>query len=220
MLFLKPPGVYVPQEDTGVLTAALLRERLRPGAEVLDVGTGTGALAIAAARLGAGRVTAVDTSVKAVVTAWLNARLAGQGRTVRPRRGDLTGPVAGRRFDLIVANPPYVPSPAASVPRGGRARSWDAGSDGRAVLDRLCAQAPLLLRRGGVLLLVHSALCDEERTLTLLRGAGLPAAVTDRRAVPFGPVMRGRAQWLEARGLIAPGQDKEELVVVRAERAA
>ncbi|MFD7666512.1 HemK2/MTQ2 family protein methyltransferase [Streptomyces sp. NPDC059788] len=220
MFFIKPPGVYAPQEDTGMLAAALRRESLRPGAEVLDVGTGSGALAVAAARHGAGRVTAVDAAYAAVLTTRLNARFAGHRGRVRAHRGDLLRPVAGRRFDLVLANPPYVPCPAPVPPRGGRARAWDAGPDGRAVVDRLCAGAPALLAPDGVLLLVHSAVCDPARTLALLTGAGLRAAVTDRQYIPFGPVMRRRAPWLEAQGLIAPGQDKEELVIVRAQRSA
>ncbi len=218
VFFIKPPGVYAPQEDTGMLAAALRRETLRPGAEVLDVGAGSGALAVAAARHGAGRVTATDAAFAAVLTTRLNAWFAGHASRVRAHRGDLLRPVAGRRFDLVMANPPYVPCPAPVLPRGGRARAWDAGPDGRAVLGRLCAQVPALLAPGGVLLLVHSQLCAPDRTVDLLTGAGLETSVTDRRFIPFGPVMRQRAPWLEAQGLIAPGQDKEELVVVRAQR--
>ncbi|MEU0459709.1 methyltransferase, partial [Streptomyces sp. NPDC006129] len=68
------PGVYAPQEDTELLAGALSDEPLPPGAEVLDVGTGTGALALEAARRGF-RVTAVDVSWSAVWAARLNARL-------------------------------------------------------------------------------------------------------------------------------------------------
>ncbi|UNO38852.1 HemK2/MTQ2 family protein methyltransferase [Streptomyces sp. MST-110588] len=218
MLFLRPPGVYAPQDDTAALAAALEREPLPPHAEVLDVGTGSGALAVAAARRGAARVTAVDTSPAAVLTARLNAWLAGQGRTVRVRRGDPLRTAPRHHFDLVLANPPYVPSPEPAPPRRGRARAWDAGRDGRAVLDPLCARVPSLLRPGGVLLLVHSTLCGTSPTLELLREGGLEAAVTDRRLVPFGPVVRGREDWLRERGLLAPGQDKEELVVIRARR--
>jgi release factor glutamine methyltransferase len=65
---------------------------------------------------------------------------------------------------------------------------------------------------------VQSALSDAGLTLALLRGTGLKAAVAARATVPFGPVMRSRADRLRARGLVAPGQNTEELVVIRADK--
>ncbi|MET9872592.1 methyltransferase, partial [Streptomyces sp. NPDC006386] len=97
------PGVYAPQEDTELLAGALSDEPLPPGAEVLDVGTGTGALALEAARRGF-RVTAVDVSWSAVWAARLNARLAGL--PIRIRHGNLFEPVRGESYDLVLANPP------------------------------------------------------------------------------------------------------------------
>lgn len=135
------PGVYAPQMDTLLLARALRAERITAGMEVLDVCTGGGALALLAARMGA-RVSAVDISRRAVVTARVNA-LRG-GHRIRVRRGDLS--VAwNQTFDVVVSNPPYVPSEQALPPVRGRARAWDAGRDGRHVLDRVCAHAPSLL---------------------------------------------------------------------------
>ncbi|MGX5210660.1 HemK2/MTQ2 family protein methyltransferase [Streptomyces violaceus] len=211
---LAPPGVYAPQDDTELLAGALSDEPLPPGAEVLDVGTGTGALALEAARRGL-RVTAVDVSRAAVWAARLNARLAGL--PLRIRHGNLFDPVRGESFDLILANPPYVPAPAGDRKPRGPARAWDAGGDGRLVVDRICREAPALLRPGGVLLLVQSALSDPELTAGQLRASGLKAAVTRRRRIAFGPVLRGRERWLRQRGLLPATENKEELVVVRAE---
>ncbi|WP_254389142.1 HemK2/MTQ2 family protein methyltransferase [Streptomyces sp. AC550_RSS872] len=214
MKTLVPPGVYAPQEDTDLLVGALWDEPLPDGAAVLDVGTGSGALAIEAARRGT-RVTAVDVSWRAVCAARLNARLARL--PVHIRHGNLFGPVRGQSFDLILANPPYVPTPESDRAPHGAARSWDAGLDGRLVLDRICREAPALLRPGGVLLVVHSALSCPDRTLAHLRGAGLKASVTRRRVIPFGPVLRSREGWLRERNLVAAADPREELVVVRAE---
>ncbi|MFF8095268.1 HemK2/MTQ2 family protein methyltransferase [Streptomyces sp. NPDC016675] len=208
------PGVYAPQEDTALLAGALSDESLPPAASVLDVGTGTGALALTAARRGA-RVTAVDVSWRAVCAARVNAARAGL--RIRVRHGNLFTPVHGETFDLVLANPPYVPAPGGGRPPRGAARAWDAGHDGRLVLDRICREAPALLRPGGVLLLVQSALSDPERTVTQLREAGLKAAVTRRQRIAFGPVVRGRERWLRQRGLLSLAEKEEELVVVRAE---
>ncbi|MFJ9717399.1 HemK2/MTQ2 family protein methyltransferase [Streptomyces sp. NPDC101213] len=208
------PGVYAPQEDTDLLAGALSEEPLSPGSDVLDVGTGSGALALEAARLGT-RVTAVDVSRRAVYAARWNARRAGL--PVRVLRGNLFEPVRGRTFDLVLANPPYVPAPTGGRAPRGPARAWDAGGDGRLLLDRICREAPALLRPGGVLLMVHSALSDPDRTVRHLRAADLKASVTRRRRIPFGPVLRSREEWLRRRGLLSGDENNEELVVVRAE---
>ncbi|MCM2513805.1 methyltransferase [Streptomyces griseoincarnatus] len=209
------PGVYAPQEDTALLAAALADEPVEPGAAVLDVGTGSGALALTAARRGA-RVTAVDVSRRAVYAARLNALRAGLPLEVV--RGNLFEPVRGRSFDLVLANPPYVPAPGAHRPPRGPARAWDAGGDGRLVLDRICHETPGLLRPGGVLLLVQSALSDPGATVDCLRSAGLKSSVTQRQRIAFGPVLRTRVAWLRERGLLSPDENDEELVVVRAEQ--
>lgn len=207
------PGVYRPQEDTHLLQEALSEERLGPGREVLEIGTGTGAVALRAAATGA-RVTAVDVALTAVLAARLNAWL--RRTPLRVLHGDFAARGSGSGYDLVLANPPYVPSPEGELPSKGPRVAWDAGRDGRAVIDRICALSPVLLRPGGVLLLVHSALCGSDRTLDRLERAGVRARVTARRRVPWGPVLRSRRAWLQERGLAAPGEQWEELVVVRA----
>jgi release factor glutamine methyltransferase len=213
------PGVYAPQHDTVLLTEALADETFPAGARVLDVGTGSGALALAAARRG-GEVTAVDVSRRAVLGVRLNALL--HRVKVRAVRGDLFTPVRGQAFDVITANPPYVPTPPGGLRgRPRQARAWDAGDDGRLLVDRICREVPGMLRPGGVLLMVHSELSGPAASVEQLRAAGLKAAVTLRRHVEFGPVLRDRVHWLRQRGLISQEQaraEREELVVIRAER--
>lgn len=214
MRLLIPPGVFKPCSDTWMLAEAL-RDVARPGTEALDLCTGSGALAIAAARAGAD-ATAIDVSRRSVAAVRLNALLNGVGRRVRALRGDLFAAAEGRSFDLIVSNPPYVPAAGARLPSRGAARAWDAGLDGRVVIDRICSEAPARLRPGGTLLIVHSSLCGTEQTLTRLSDAGLHADVAQRQRGPLGPLMLARVEELERRGLLAAGQRDEELLVIRA----
>lgn len=210
MRVLALPGVYRPLLDSRMLAAALRSSGPAPGTRLLDLGTGSGLAAITGARLGA-HATAIDVSRRAVMTARANARL--NGVRLRALHGSLFAPVADERFDCIVSNPPYVPAAAPAPPRRGRARAWDAGPDGRLLLDRICTQAPTRLTPGGTLMLVHTAWVDEDRTLELLRRAGLTAETVDRRHEPLGPVMRERAR----AGLLPAGCRRDELVVIRAE---
>ncbi|QMU76713.1 methyltransferase [Streptacidiphilus sp. PB12-B1b] len=217
MWLMQPPGVYAAQGDTALLIEHLGRESLSPGCRVLDLGTGSGAVAVAAARWGAA-VTAVDVSRRALAAAWINGAL--HGRRISVRHGDLLEPVRSRRFDVVVSNPPYVPGLSERLPAHGITRAWEAGPDGRTLLDRICHQVPQVLVPGGVLLLVQSSICGVELTQKALSASGLETAVVARVRQPFGPVMAARAAWFEERGLIAPGQRAEELVVIRGVRAA
>lgn len=207
--------MYRPQADTWLLTRAMREARLPAGARVLEVCTGTGALAIAAVRGGASSVTAVDRYLPAVLSARFNARV--RGLPVEVRHGDLSQTIGGAPFDVVLANPPYVPCESTEDPDGA-ALAWDAGADGRKHLDCLCARAHDLLAPDGTMLLVHSSLCGIRRTVESLRDSGLKTSVVARAIEPFGPVMRGRIDFLERTGLIAPGQRHEELVVIRADR--
>ncbi|WP_329046639.1 methyltransferase [Amycolatopsis sp. NBC_01488] len=210
---LRLPGVYRPQEDTALLAAAIGDLTIPAGARALDLCTGTGAQAITLARRGAATVLALDLSRRALASVRLNAFT--QRLRVRPRRGSLATALEEGPFDVVVANPPYVPSPAPAV---RSTRGWDAGADGRAVLDPLCSLAGTLLRPGGTMLIVQSALSDVDRSLEVLTVQGLRVGVARRARIPFGPVLSGRTAFLETAGLIEPGQRIEELVVLRADR--
>lgn len=207
------PGVFRPISDTWLLGRALA-EAVVPGrSSVLDVCTGSGALAIVAARRGARAVTAVDVSRRAVASARINARL--NGVAVRALRSDLFSALGDERFDVIVSNPPYVPSATDALPLHGAARAWDAGRDGRLILDRLLADAPGHLRPGGVLLVVHSEVCGVDATLRALRAGRLEGGVAARHRGALGPLMRARVRDLEGRNLLPAGRRDEEVMVVR-----
>jgi release factor glutamine methyltransferase len=123
----------------------------------------------------------------------------------------------------VVCNPPYVPhdpsvDAAQLLPYIGPARAWDAGNDGRLVLDPLCATAPQLLVGGGTLLLVQSEFAEPRQTLAALASAGMDAEVVAYQWIPFGPVLTSRADWLEETGRLEPCRREEELLVIRADK--
>lgn len=207
------PGVFSPISDTWLLAGALREQIVTARTSVLDVCTGSGALAVCAAMRGARDVTAIDLSRRAVLTAWMNAWL--NGVRVRAVRSNLFERLGDRAFDVIVSNPPYVPAERDALPARGPERAWDAGRDGRVVLDRLIAEAPAHLRPGGRLLLVQSDIIGIEETLERLRAAGLEPRIAARERGPLGPLMLARVQHLEAHGLLTPGRRDEEVAVIR-----
>jgi release factor glutamine methyltransferase len=212
MRIVRLPGVFRPRIDTWLLASVLRRQPQLAGGAVLDVGTGSGALAVTAALAGARTVTAVDVSARAVLSVRLNGRL--NRVRIEALRGSLLDAVPGRRFDVIVSNPPYLPTPDDSLPAGGPARHTDAGRDGRILLDRLIDAAPTQLTPGGVLLVTHSTVNGELATLQRMRAAGLQPIVAERRRGALGPLLAARAPQLEASGLLPRGEREEELLVV------
>jgi methylase of polypeptide subunit release factors len=172
----RPPGRAAPRDPVMYLggdsyALAYLAPAPPPGGRVLDLCTGSGVHAILAARGGA-RVFGIDVNPRALAFARWNAALNGVAARCEFRRGDLfaplgpnggelarkrerveeaSGPEAEARFDLVLANPPFVPSP-----HGGRARIAfrDAGPAGEEVLARLLEGLPARLARDGTAAIV------------------------------------------------------------------
>jgi len=132
---VKDRKIYMPSVAT-----RLVAENLHDldGLRVLDLGTGSGVLAILASKLGAENVVATDISERAIRIARRNAEL--NGVEIDFRVGDLFDAVRDELFDLIICNPPMTPSPT-QLPRF----TWG-GVDGRLILDRVIDGAPNHLR--------------------------------------------------------------------------
>lgn len=212
-------GVYAPQEDSHLLVDVMEKSGLVTGRRVVDLCTGSGVVAIGAALQGAAEVFAFDICSRAVRCARANAAAAGVDVSVH--LGSWTRAAEFGPFDLLVCNPPYVPHAPGedSEEVSGPAWAWNAGRDGRLVLDPLCASAAELLVDGGTALIVHSEFSGVESSLDALNGCGLTAEVVAEQDIPFGPVLSARAKWLERMGRLQNGRRQEKLVVIRADKA-
>ncbi len=154
--------VLVPRPDTETVIEVARSQRADRAApcRVLDLCTGSGAIAISLAKeLPAATVIATDVSPEAGAIAAKNAERNAVADRVTVRVGDLFAPLAGERFDLIVANPPYIasaviPTLAAEV-RGEPVIALDGGADGLVFYDRICAEAAGFLEPGGALVVEH-----------------------------------------------------------------
>lgn len=147
--------VLIPRPDTEILCEEALRRLGEKGGRVLDIGTGSGALAVSIAKLcPRAEVTAVDISPDALIIAEKNARR--HGANVRFLRSNCFGALAGEQFDMIVSNPPYISDAemetlepeVLSEPH----LALRADHDGLAFYERISREASAYLTPGGTLL--------------------------------------------------------------------
>lgn len=216
---LNAANVYRPQQDSYLLIRALEATGPLTGLRVLDLCSGSGVVAMAAAGLGAGSVVGFDICPRAVQYA--RARASVAGARVDIHLGSWTQALECAPFDVVACNPPYVPTePDSDGPMAGAwgapSTSWNGGPDGRLILDPLCGVAIEMLAEGGVLLLVQSEFADLGRSVQQLRGSGLMAEVALSEQIPFGRALTEQADWLEETGRLETGCRQETIAVIRA----
>ena len=163
------PSVLVPRPETELLVDLALE---RNPASVLDLGTGSGAVALAIKHeRPACRVVAIEADLSALLVAKRNA--AKLNLQVDFHHGRWFEPVAGERFDLVVSNPPYVAAGDPHLPalRHEPQSALVAGPDGLDCIRDIAGQAPASLSPGGWLLLEHGA-GQDEAVKALLQAVG------------------------------------------------
>jgi HemK-related putative methylase len=171
------PGVFNPVLlRTGEILAREVARRYRhrggEGKRALDMGTGSGAGAVFAARAGF-RVVAADINPDAVRCARINALMNRVESLVDVREGDLFASVAADRFDLVTFNPPFFHG----EPKDAQDRAWRSTD----VMERFAAGLRGHLTRDGEALIVFSSDGEEEAMLDALRSAGFEPEIATRK---------------------------------------
>ena len=179
-----PDQVYPVREDTLLLLDAALDE-LKPSDRVLDLGTGSGYIArhlVGKAAL----IIATDVNPHA-------CRIASY-EGVGVARSDLTAGLRGH-FDLILFNPPYLPTKPGERINDWLEKALDGGENGRAVIGRLLPDLPRVLAPNGRLLLVFSDVTGVREVLGLLQDAGFSAGIVKRNRVEGEDLLVVKAKW-------------------------
>jgi release factor glutamine methyltransferase len=158
--FKVTPDVLIPRPETEHLVEKAIEiAGLRAAPRIVDVCTGSGAIAVALAHaLPTATITATDVSKAALSIACDNAKRNGVEPRIRFFEGDLLAPLAGEQFEIVVANPPYVPtiereSMSVEVRDHEPALALFAGVDGLDIYRRLISAAPSVLVPGGFIAL-------------------------------------------------------------------
>ncbi len=184
LVFRVTSDVLIPRPETELLVElALARSPEGEPLRLLDIGTGSGCIAVTLARLRPrASVIATDTSAAALEVARSNAREHGV-ESIEFRPGEAFAPVVDERFDVIVSNPPYVAQDDPHLLQGDLRfepkQALTSGGDGLALTRVLVARAPSHLQTGGWLLLEHGH--DQGDAIRALMGAaGLGSVFTER----------------------------------------
>ncbi len=172
--------VYEPAEDSYLLIRALKHFDFKDK-EVLEIGTGTGIIAIEVAKKG-GRVLATDINPKAVKLAKENAKLYNVNIDVV--ESDLFEKV-NKKFDFILFNPPYLPTDENDRIDGYINYAFDGGPEGKDVLKRFIEKVDKYLKEDGKILIVISSLTNLEDVTQMFKNKGFKVRIIEKEKIPF-----------------------------------
>ena len=168
-------NVYVPAEDSYLLADNL---DIKQGQSVLEIGTGSGIVAMYASRL-TDSITVTDINLDACMLAENNFRQNGiEG--IEILFGNLFEPVKNRKFDVILFNTPYLPTEDDEVLDDTINYAFDGGLNGRKVIDLFLDEVGDYLNDGGIVQLIQSSLSGNDETLSRLDELGFIAEIAEK----------------------------------------
>ena len=168
-------NVYIPAEDSYMLADNL---EIKPNQSVLEIGTGSGIVAMYASRL-TDRITVTDINFDACELARKN--FADNGiENIEILFGNLFEPVENRKFDVILFNTPYLPTEDDEIIDDTINYAFDGGLNGRKVIDMFLNEVGNHLNDGGIVQRIQSSLSDNEETLEKFDNLGFIAEIKEK----------------------------------------
>lgn len=186
-----PPDAKPPGSDTAFLCESV---EWIEGASVLVVGCGAGLVPLVAARAGC-NVMATDINSSACSSTLRNAQLNELDTQISVLQSDLFQDLEQRSFDMIVSNPPQLPTPPTHERQDWIGFANNGGTTGRDVLNRLVGEAPDHLSPGGKLVVLHLGILDIGTTLDTMKSRGFHPQVTNSLEKAAGALSFERRQY-------------------------
>jgi release factor glutamine methyltransferase len=179
--------LFRPSEYTAALIQALrAKPELASGSSALEIGFGSGIVLAVIGELGAASLCGVETEEMAVASGTRLLHQLGFGDRLEIHLGNMWQPMAGRRFELIVANLPQFPTH--TIDYGDRLPSWSVGGhDGRQVLDRFLDGLPAHLAPGGCAVITHNGFIGIAATRERVERHGLSLTIAATVTVNLPP---------------------------------
>ena len=177
-------NVYVPAEDSYLLADNL---EIENGQSVLEIGTGSGVVAMYASRL-TDKITVTDINFDACQLAEKNFAENGI-ENIEVLFGNLFEPVKDRKFDVILFNTPYLPTEEGEVIEDNLNYAFDGGLNGRKVIDLFLNEVKNHLNDGGIVQLIQSSLSDNDETLNKLDELGFIAEIAKKEHYFFEDIV-------------------------------
>ncbi|MFA5381649.1 MAG: HemK2/MTQ2 family protein methyltransferase [Candidatus Micrarchaeia archaeon] len=178
--FIDDSEVYEPREDSFMLADYVKGIKGR----VLDVGTGCGIQAVIASKT-ADYVLGIDINEKAVTLAKQNAE-KNKCDNCEFKKSDLFENIKkDEKFDIIIFNPPYLPTENEDKIKGELNKALDGGKDGRETIDRFLKEVKNYLNKNGKIILVDSSLDNTKQTIDILENQGFKVKILENKKMFF-----------------------------------
>ena len=174
--------VYEPSEDTFLLIDSLEYLNIKPRDNILEIGTGTGIIALHAAKH-ASHVTATDINPYALECAKKNAEL-NNIKNIQFIKSNLFANIS-KRYDIIIFNPPYLPQTKSETSDDIIDCAWNGGKDGRETTDKFLDQTSLYLKETGQILILDSSKSKYKKTFDTLEKKGFTVKIVKRTSLFF-----------------------------------